>query len=134
MSVTVFTCVDDNYGIAFNNRRQSRDCRINDVIFEMIGDSPLFVDAYSKRIFEEDKVTVKKEHLKNASVGDYCFAERDTLELYDKKISKLVLFKWNKVYPSDKRLMIDLSQRTLERKFDFEGRSHKIITCEVWVK
>jgi len=132
--MTVFTCVDDNYGIAFNNRRQSRDGKINNVIFEMTDKKTLYIDAYSKRLFEENKVTVKKEHLENASSGDFCFAERDTLERYDERINRLVLFKWNKTYPSDMRLEIDLGKRTLERTFDFEGSSHKIITCEVWVK
>jgi len=62
------------------------------------------------------------------------FVENNKLTDHEKKIEKLIVFKWNKVYPSDKKLDISTEKMTLIQQFDFKGTSHKKISCEVWSK
>ncbi len=132
--MTVFICIDDNNGMMFNNRRQSRDSAVVARIVEMSIGGRLLMNAYSSKLFADFDVLVCESFMEKAEAGDFCFAEDISLSEYDEKIENLVLFKWNKIYPSDKKLDISLDGRTLEQTFDFEGSSHDKITCEVWSK
>ena len=132
--MTVFICIDDNNGMMFNNRRQSRDSAVVSKIVEMSNGGRLFMNGYSSKLFDGIDVLVCENFMEKAESGDFCFAENISLSDFDEKIKTLVLFKWNKIYPSDKKMDILLDGRTLEQTFDFEGSSHDIITCEVWSK
>ena len=130
----VFVCVDENYGVGFNNRRQSRDSAIVLKIVENTEGSNLYMNEYSAKLFKKNsKIVVDNDFLSRVK-EDYCFVEVDSLADYDDKIDTIILFKWNKVYPSDKKLEIDFSVRKLEKTFDFKGTSHEKITCEVWIR
>jgi hypothetical protein len=60
------------------------------------------------------------------------FAEaRDLSELLP-RVSTLVIYRWNRHYPADVRFEADLSGFRLERKDEFPGKSHDIITKEVY--
>ena len=132
--MTVFVCVDDNFGVGFNNRRQSRDSAVVTTVMEMSQGKRLFMNEYSKRLFGNEGAVVCEDYMDIAFEDDVCFAENVTLKEYDEKIKTLVLFKWNKVYPNDKKLEISLKNRKLQDSFEFVGTSHDKITCEVWVK
>lgn len=43
--------VDDNYGMMFNNRRQSKDSVLIDRIAELSKDSKLWVSMYTRSLF-----------------------------------------------------------------------------------
>ena len=73
------------------------------------------------------------EFLEKAGELDYCFVEDLSLQEYENKISKLIIFKWNRVYPADRYFDISLEGWMLESIEEFEGSSHKLITKEVWV-
>ena len=100
----------------------------------MVKDGVLYTDSYSEGLFEGYDVNVDAYYLNKATDRDFCFVEKTSLKDYEDKIKTLVLFKWNKVYPSDMKLDVSLDNRTLESTFDFKGTSHDKITCEVWVK
>lgn len=135
--MTVFVCVDDKNGTAFNNRRQSRDAFVIQKIVEMANGRRLLINEYSKPLFENitaDNIVVCDNIFSEIKDGDCCFFEKDDISALDKKISELVIFKWNRVYPSDKKLDIDFSSRKLTNSFEFKGNSHDKITCEIWCK
>ena len=133
-NMKVFVCIDDNLGMMFNNRRQSRDSAVKKQILEMSCGEKLLMNKYSGKLFSGCDVVIEECFLDNAKEGDWCFVEDVSLKEYYDKIEKIIAFKWNRNYPSDKKLDIDLSGLVLEESFDFVGSSHDKITCEIWKK
>lgn len=130
-------CIDDNLGMMFNNRRQSRDIVLIQRIVEITKNSKLWVNKYSYPLFEEvntANVNVDEAFLSEAANGEYCFIEDKELKPYEKWIEKLIVFRWNRSYPADKTFDIDLSMWSLQENTEFVGKSHKNITMEVYAK
>ena len=50
---------------------------------------------------------------------------------YLEKIEQIIVYRWNREYPSDRKIDIDLKKWKRNSKRDFEGSSHKKITEEV---
>lgn len=133
--LNVFVCVDENLGISFNNRRQSRDAEVASKVIEMSNGGKLYMNEYSSKLFKNySNILVDNDYLNIAEEGDCCFVELNSLGDYNDKIDTVTLFKWNKVYPSDMKLDIIFSDRKLEKVFCFKGTSHDKITCEVWTR
>ena len=128
----VFVCVDDNDGMLFNNRRQSRDQKVVEKIREMVGDGKLWIKEFSKTLFDEN-VIVDEALLEHAGKEDYCFVENEPLSLHEEEIDELYVFKWNRIYPADFMLDIHLEEMYAKiRTEEFVGNSHDKITLEVW--
>lgn len=133
----ICVAVDDNMGMMFNNRRQSQDKVLREYIINESKDTKLWINEYTKRQFEEplaDNIVVDDHFLYKASETDYCFVENVSLAEYEEKITKIILFKWNRIYPADMYLDIDLAQGKwkLTTVEEFEGNSHEKITKEIW--
>lgn len=47
----VIVCIDDEFGMLFNQRRQSRDCILTEDILKTVGDKRLLIDKFSKTLF-----------------------------------------------------------------------------------
>ena len=90
------------------------------------------MNEYSAKLFDGMNVEISESFLEQAGGGDFCFVEKNNISEYRDKVRKIVLFKWNKVYPSDMKFDFDFSDFSLKETFDFEGTSHDVITCEVW--
>ena len=128
-------CIDDNYGMIFNNRRQSRDSILIQNVLEITKDTKLWISSYSSSLFPyEDNIIIDDEFLLKATVGEYCFVEKENLEPFEDKIEKIVVYKWNCTYPYDKVFDIDLDKWNLLNSSDFSGKSHEKITMEVYSK
>lgn len=130
----VILCVDDNNGLMFNNRRQSRDRTVTEKIID-IADGTLWMNHYSYPLFEKaanPRINVDDSFLNKATEGDYCFVENCKLKPYEKYIKKIILFKWNRVYPADLHFDIDLSGWMLSQSKELVGNSHELITMEVY--
>ena len=61
------------------------------------------------------------------------------LELQDPKAAlgwadRLVLYRWGRHYPADRRLDLPPEGWRLEGQTEFPGRSHDMITKEIYVK
>lgn len=126
-------CVDDKFGMMFNNRRQSRDAVVIQKIMEITKDHTLWMGSYSSALFPNTtKICVDDDFPAKAKTGEYCFVEDKELLPFAGEIEKIILFRWNRIYPSDKTLDIDLSGRTLIESSEFAGKSHAKITMEVF--
>ena len=113
----VIVCVDDNGGMMFNKRRQ------------------VYMSAYSAKLFsEDDRIVVSENYLEEASGEDFCFVEKEPLKAFENEIKKLIIFKWNRVYPADQYLDIDPEKMTKVQEEEFVGFSHEKITMEVYEK
>jgi len=65
---------------------------------------------------------------------DFCFCEREAIAPHTHKVSAVTVYRWNRHYPSDRKLDLDLSAYTLRETTEFAGSSHDMITKEVYVK
>lgn len=94
--------IDDNNGMMFNKRRQSKDIRLIERILDIAGTNRIWVSEYSSQLFDtsKDNIIVDNSYTE-AQAQDYCFVENvDINELQD-NISKIYVYKWNRKYPSD---------------------------------
>lgn len=134
----LIAAVDNNYGMMFNGRRQSQDCILRQYVLNLIKDKRLWMNAYTKKQFascdDAVRICVDDNFLEKAPSGDYCFVENSIVSPYKGKIEKIFLFHWNRVYPSDFYLDIDLkgNEWNLVLSDEFIGYSHDKITLEVY--
>lgn len=136
-NITVAITVDDKMGLAFNKRRQSRDkLLIADLCNKT--DGQIYVSGYSAPLFEEyaERITVVDDPLKDTPDGGCCFVEMVHLGQYEKDISRLIVYHWNRLYPSDKKLDIDVAACgfKMTAKYEFAGNSHDKITKGIYEK
>lgn len=126
-------CISDDFGISFNKRRVSKDSALCRDVIDMVGSSVLRVHSYSAKLFSEyPQVIVSDDYLNEAGTEDYCFYEKG--ELDPAKVDEIILYNWNRAYPSDLKLqdIIDITEFNLGDCHDFQGNSHDNITCEVY--
>lgn len=119
----------------FNGRRQSRDRLLCRHILSMVGDNRLVVSPYTAKLFDAGAVAVSGEPEGEAAAGDYCFLEDRNAALYLKKAERLVIYRWNRVYPADVTFPREaLADWKLLERQDFPGSSHERITQEVYLR
>lgn len=130
----VIVCVDNEMGISFNHRRQSRDRILTEQVIKMTQNA-LFCTPASARLLEgHPHLLVSETPLDDAGEDDYVFAEMLPLLPHFEKIDTLILYHWNRTYPQDQKLDMDLSLFRLTQREDFVGYSHEKITKEVYIK
>lgn len=130
----VIVCVDDNMGMLFNKRRQSRDKNLIEDVMKRI--ETLKIHSFSEKLFEEysEQIEIDDNLLKNAQLGEVCFVENQHLTPYIKNIEELIIYRWNRLYPSDFKLDIDLATWKMTSQEEFAGNSHEKITRETYVR
>ena len=131
----VIVCVDDDMGMLFNHRRQSRDRVLIQRILEIAKGKRIFMNTYSAELFEgNENICIDDDFLKNAGDGDICFVENVALSGYIEKIDKIIGYKGNRRYPADFYMDIPLIKNgwQLVENYDFKGYSHEKITEEVY--
>ncbi len=128
----IIVCVDNSFGMTFNNRRQSRDKVLIDDIIDTVKDGRLFMSEYSLPLFEGEKVFADEDYLEKAGENDYCFVEREDISDFGDEINEIILYKWNRDYPSDFKFDFDFDDFTLVMSEDFTGNAHEKITKEVY--
>ena len=130
----VIICIDDNKGMLFNKRRQSRDVKILEDIVSLTNE--VWIDSFSEKLFEgiKIKVNILDTFLEDAPKGAYCFIEDKHLKSHESNIEQLIIYKWNRSYPSDFKLDLDLKEWKLVESLDFTGNSHDTITREIYCK
>lgn len=131
-------CVDNNNGMAFGNRRQSRDIAVCKDLTDSCKGNSLYIDTYSEILFADFKdfgtkilVSTSLESLE-CDENDCVFVEKTSPAIFADKISKIILYKWNRDYPNDMKFDIDMSAWKLISETSFPGKSHEQITKEVY--
>lgn len=124
-------CVDVNNGLMFNKRRVSKD---EVVLLDMISSvDKLYMNEYSKKMFSdyslEDDVIVSDDYS-----NEYYFIEDDSLKQYEDNIEEIVVYNWNREYPSDLKLDVNLSGFSIKEEKIIEGNSHEEIIKIVYVR
>ena len=95
------------------------------------------MNAYSSKLFADERnICVDEMFLENARNTDYCFVEDQDISSHVSKLEEIVVFKWNRHYPADKRFPLDLAAAPwkLVQAEAFPGNSHEKITMEVYTR
>ena len=134
----LISVVDDRFGLTFHKKRLSRDRELIKDICKTVGEGILWIDPYSEPLFQDRfplHLNIDKEWRKNAGKRDYVFLERIPGKFHQEEISKVILYHWNRHYPSDARFPIILQSQEWERigQVDFPGYSHDKLTKEEWI-
>ena len=125
--------IDDNYGMMFNNRRQSKDAVLIDRINELTKEHKLWVSLYTKALFPHSVNIVLSQNFAQADKDDYCFIEDDKISDVKEHIDMVYLYRWNREYPSDTTFPEELlDEFVLESSDEFQGNSHDKITEEIY--
>lgn len=129
----VILCLDENGGMLFNGRRQSRDKNVTADIIADLNDAKLYISPFSKVVFEQypDKVIVDENFLEKIAEDGVCFAE-ERLPENTQSIKEITVYRWNRVYPADMYCNIDFSKFVLVCEKEFKGNSHTVITKQVF--
>lgn len=131
-------CVDDNMGMMFNKRRQSRDGKVMEDVLKYA--RKIWIHPFSENLFEdvEDKndveIIVDENFLQKAEKGEHCFVENQELMSYSNDIEQIIIYCWNRKYPSDFKLDLDLNNWEPKEVTEFVGRSHEKITKTIMEK
>ena len=131
----LIVCLDENDGMMFNERRQSRDSEVIDDILEKLDGATLYVSSYSEPLFEDLEYEIS-EDFSEAGADDFCFVEDIDITDIVEETSTFIIYKWNREYPADEYFEVDLDLNgfVLESTEDFPGTSHDVITKEVWIR
>lgn len=129
--MTYICCVDDYASLSFNKRRNSSDRFVIEDIINTVGEAPLRVDTYTAKLFRDKQVPsliVDDDCLENAKDGEFVFVERQNPSAYLKAGDQLILYHWNRHYPSDNRLNLTGWNALEITAGEFAGYSHEKIT------
>lgn len=128
-------CTDLDFGILFNHRRVSQDIKQREDLFQLIQNQPLVMDAATAKLYG-DHPQIKIVDDLRVSVNDdqFCVFENDMINQYQEKIDTLIHYNWNRKYPSDCKLKLDLSKYIIKEQVEFGGKSHEKITRTIYVK
>ncbi|WP_298030076.1 ribonuclease Z [uncultured Dysosmobacter sp.] len=130
----VAVCIGEDGGMLFNRRRVSRDRAQRADLLALCGGKALRMNDYSAALFRDaaDQIIVDKAFLETAGPGDVCFVEDRPLSPWMAEIEAVVLYRWNRAYPADVRLDLDLSAFERVRQTEFPGSSHERVTREIY--
>ncbi len=131
----LLVCIDDNGGMMFNLRRLSRDSAVIKDIVQNVS-KEIWMNEYSKPLFDGSgaECRVSEDFLGKAAAGECCFVENLGVAEVLNKAERLIVYKWNRRYPSDFSLDIKLFDDRLfiRDRSEFAGSSHEKITKEVY--
>lgn len=128
--MTLYVCLDDKNGMLFNNRRQSRDRAVLEDIRASVPEI-LTIDSFSEKFITAAGIPCA---LGEPVPGVHFFLENRSASDLLPMAERIVVYRWNRVYPSDFRFDGDLSGFTLESTVEFPGSSHEKVTKEVYVR
>ena len=126
--MTIILCLDNKNGISFNNRRHSKD---KILIEDVIKHDNICIRENSKILFSNHQVRIIN-NISDLPADAVYFHEitnpENIIDLFD----TIIIYRWNRHYPSDIQFNFktDLYKKILEE--DFIGSSHDKITKEIW--
>ena len=130
----IIICLDDNNGMLFNNRRQSRDSKVLCDIKNNLQNS-LTIFPFSEKLVSSAEISYEIIS-GSASENTVLFVEDRGIKEFLPVTNKITVYFWNRVYPADLTLDIDLAKEGFRSVsvYEFAGSSHEKITKEVFEK
>lgn len=131
----VIVCLDETGGMLFHHRRQSRDRAVTGKIQKLGKEKKLWMNSYSYSLYkglENVEISVSEDFLSRVGEGELCLVETEQLKQVEEKIEELIVFRWDKKYPADFHLDLDLSKWKRTGIEEFCGTSHEKIRLECY--
>ena len=132
--MTIFICVDDKNGMLFNHRRQSRDEAVLKDMLD-IAEGKVWMNTYSSKLFcaVPDRIAAEDDVFECAPKDSCCFVENIPLKPYEDRLEVMIVYCWNRTYPADTYLDIDLNlDWEITETKEFGGNSHEKITRKIY--
>ena len=126
---TLIVCCDNRGGMMFNKRRQSRDSKLNEKLLEMFGEENLYIAEYSRTLFPNCPIFQNYEN-----DGAYFMENPDWIPVVEDVFEQIIVVKWNRDYPFDKKIPFSLKSYKMRKLIEFEGDSHDKISMEFYEK
>lgn len=143
----VIFVLDQKNGMMFNHRRQSFDQAIIKKVAKDVNEveGRLWLSDYSKELFASYDVNImplEEFNLTAINDNDVVYVENIDVDLEemiaDKEMSvELNFYRWDKVYPSDKKMTFTkelLDAFFVKDSYELSGETHDVISVEVWSK
>ena len=133
--MNIIVCLDDHGGMSFFGRRQSMDRVLREKAVALAGENKLWMSPYSANQFTDspEQIVCQKDFLSQAAEDTWCFLETDDIGPWKDSVRRIAVFRWNRLYPSDRRFPEELlEKRKLLHQEEFSGSSHDRITLEVF--
>ena len=128
----LYFCLDDRGGLLFNGRRLSRDAAM---LADLAAAGTVTIDPFSEKLLASAGIPYV---LAGESIPEdaHFFLENRDPEALLPLAESAVIYRWNRHYPSDIRWEGNPADHgfTLSETTEFPGKSHEIITKEVYVK
>ncbi len=131
--MTLILCVDKNFGLMFNKRRQSRDSIVIEDIIKNLQGEPLFVSEYTAKLFDSAPFTLCQDF---TDIEGICFVEDKYDNSLLEKAEKVIIYNWGRAYPGDVTMNVAYlkSNFTLNEVATMAGTSHNEIIKEIYLK
>lgn len=133
--MTLIVCFDMRRGVTFFGKRQSADAKVRDRIARLANGKPIYMTVYSASLFKNTDADVRiAEELESAPQDAAVFAEDAGLSAFCGRVTRFVIYRWNKLYPRDGTAgfyPFDEGMKLVSMT-DFEGSSHSRVTEEIW--
>lgn len=127
----LLTC-DQRGGLAFNRRRQRRSKVVIADMLEL-ADQPIYIRECSEKLFSPGEY-VLFDNILDVPAGQFVFEELgNDSECYKDKYCEIVLYRWQRNYPSDVYLPDGLlNSYTLEDSREIQIGSEEFVTVEIY--
>lgn len=124
--MVVFYTLDDKNGYKFGKKRQSHDSAVADKMIEM-SDGYVYMRSDSLPFFKKSDLTRCRTFVEFEDIPDdaYVFLEEELPKDRIGAVNKIIIFRWNRVYPATQRLSLHGLGTPIE---EFEGNSHEKIS------
>ena len=137
--MNICVCVDDSMGMSFFGKRQSRDKLLIQRLLSHAEYDRILTSEYSAPLFadaNDGRVCVASDGYASCTERDVCFFELEHITEYADSLQTIIIYKWNRKYPSDKKFPFSPQDKgfTLSSSVEFAGNSHDKITEEIWTK
>ena len=133
--MTVIFYLDENKGMLFNDRRLSRDAMVfEDIKTYLTG--TLKINSFSEKLVAASGVNYEifKNFVTNPDSESFYYIENISVKEYLDKIDRIIVYWWNRKYPSDTKLDFDPLECGYKSTsvYEFVGKSHEKITREIF--
>lgn len=134
--MTLIVCLDNRNGMLFNKRRQSRDVCVYERILQITAGNRLYVSEYSAELFQNQACVISENIFNETADDDFVFAECEISSGILKSVERLIVYRWNRDYPSDVKFPYDAAMELFRKEstYEFQGNSHVRITEEVYIR
>lgn len=133
--VDIIVCLSNKKGMLFNNRRQSRDSKVFEDISSYL-QGELMIDKFSEKLISTTNLPYKifENPVTECNADSILFIENRSVKEILSQLDRVIVYWWNRDYPSDFGFDIDLNQEGFNSVsvVEFEGSSHEKITKEIF--